>query len=116
MSHEVIFRLNKRVVTKEDEERANTRGYRLLHDTLTEEHYKDGLLVSSYEWFIYTGRITPYGMCVKHGDYYVIARWSRYDSIKTDLSEYNIDCDETGIDDDVFETKHIKLENGKGVY
>jgi hypothetical protein len=110
-----IYKINKRALTKEERESVsrNYRGFRALADTITEEiRGDDGRFICACTYYIYVGRWTPYGACVKHGDRYVFARYSRYDSLTTDLTDFALDCDELGGDDKVFETKHFKVENG----
>ena len=108
MTH-LRYRLNKRVVTEEDREYANIKGYRLLADTLTEERVdEDGTVISSSTYYIFTGKAPLYGMCCKINGRYVFARWSRYDSVTTDFKDLAIDCSEFGCDDDWFETKHYQ--------
>ena len=110
----IVYTLNKRALTKEEQETVSKyyRGFTALSDTLTETIYDDnGNYTGSTTYYIFKGSWTPYGACVKHGDRYVIARYSRYDSITTDFTDFAIDCDKTGNDDYTFETKHFKVEN-----
>lgn len=109
-----IYTLNKRALTKEEKESVsrNYRGLRALSDTLTEEIYDDnGKLTYGCTYYIFTGSWTPYGACVKHGDRYVFARYSRYDSLSVDFTDFAIDTEETGEDHKIFDTKHFKVEN-----
>ena len=110
----VKYTLNKRSLTKEERESVsrNYRGLRALADTLTEEKRDDnGRLICACTYYIYTGSWTPYGACVKHGNKYVFARYSRYDAVTTDFTDLAIDCDELGENDKVFTTKHFNVEN-----
>jgi len=109
------YTLNKRALNKEEREAVTRRGYkglRALSDTLTEMVYdNDGNLVIGSTYYIYTGSWTPYGSCVKHNGRYVFARYSRYDSIDEDFTDFAIDCDEFGNNDRVFETKHFEVKD-----
>lgn len=110
----ITYTLNKRALNKE--ERASVskyyRGLTALSDTLTEERRdENGKLTYSCTYYVFKGSWTPYGACVKHGDRYVFARYSRYDSLSTDFTDFAIDCNEKGGDDSVFTTRHIKVEN-----
>ena len=110
----ITYKLNKRSLAKEEREKINHyyRGLRVLADTLTEEKRdENGRLICSCTYYIYTGSWTPYGACVKHGNRYVFARYSRYDSVTTDFTDFAIDCDEFGENDKIFTTKHFKVEN-----
>ena len=109
-----IYTLNKRALTKEEKESVsrNYRGLRALSDTLTEEVYDDnGKLTYGCTYYIFVGSWTPYGTCVKHGDKYVFARYSRYDSLTVDFTDFAIDTEENGEDSKHFETKHFTVEN-----
>ena len=108
------FTLNKRALTKEEKASVSKyyRGLTALSDTLTEESRDDkGNLIYSCTYYIFKGSWTPYGACVKHGDRYVFARYSRYDSVSTDFTDFAIDCDEYGNNDKVFDTKHFTVDN-----
>ena len=111
----IVYKLNKRALTKEEREEVNHyyRGFTASADTLTEEIYKDdGSLVEACTYYIYRGGWVPYGACVKRGNRYVFARYSRYDSVTVDFTDFALDCDETGLDDDCFETKHFEVKDG----
>lgn len=118
MTH-VTYTLNKGALTKEERESVsrNYRGLRALSDTLTEEKRDDnGRLICACTYYIFVGSWTPYGACVKHGDRYVFARYSRYDAVTTDFSDLAIDCDEFGNNHTTFETRHFKVENMRANY
>ena len=109
-----IYTLNKRALTKEEKESVsrNYRGLRALSDTITETVRDDnGNLISGCTYYIFVGSWTPYGACVKHNGRYVFARYSRYDSLSEDFTDFSIDCAEDGNDDKFFETKHISVNN-----
>lgn len=109
-----IYRLNKRDLTKEEREAVSKhyRGLTALSDTLTESVYDDnGRRVSESTFYIFKGSWTPYGACVKHNGRYVFARYSRYDSLSEDFTDFSIDCDEKGEDDKVFTTKHFSVKD-----
>lgn len=114
-----IFTLNKMDLTKEEQEKVNHyyKGLRALRDTITEEviNEKTGEKRST-TYFIFVGSWTPYGSCVKHGDRYVFARYSRWDSITTDFTDFAIDCDENGQDSKWFETHHFEVNNNQVEY
>lgn len=106
------YTLNKRALSKEERENVsrNYRGLTALADTLTERVTdENGRLISGCTYYIYKGSWTPYGACVKHGDKYVFARYSRYDALSVDFTDFAIDCDEHGNDHDVFTTKHFTV-------
>jgi hypothetical protein len=109
-----VFRLNKRDLNK-DERLSVSKYYRGLtaySDTLTESIYDDNnRLVSETTYYIFKGSWTPYGACVKHDGRYVFARYSRYDSLSEDFTDFSIDCDEKGADSKIFETKHFNVNN-----
>ena len=108
------YTLNKRDLTKDEREKVSRyyRGLRALSDTITERVTdENGNLVYEETRYIFVGSWTPYGACVKHGDRYVFARYSRYDSLAVDFSDFAIDTSETGSDHDVFTTKHFTVEN-----
>lgn len=108
------YTLNKRDLNKEDREKVSHyyRGLRALADTITEEARDDnGNLISACTYYIFVGSWTPYGACVKHGDRYVFARYSRYDSVTTDFTDFSRDCNEFGKDHEIFETKHFSVNN-----
>lgn len=114
-----VYRLNKRALTKEEREEVTRyyRGLRALSDTLTEECYDDnGRFTGGCTYYIFKGSWTPYGACVKHNGRYVFARYSRYDSLAEDFTDFAIDCNEYGNDHEVFETKHFSVENMTVVY
>ena len=108
-----IYTLNKNSLSKEERESVSRyyRGLTALSDTLTEEVRDEHGLVNRCTYYIFKGSWTPYGACVKHGDRYVFARYSRYDSITTDFTDFAIDCDEKGNDHDIFITNHFSVEN-----
>lgn len=109
-----IYTINKRDLTKEEKEKVSRyyRGLRALSDTITERVIDDdGKLVYEETRYIFVGSWTPYDSCVKHGDRYVFARYSRYDSLSVDFTDFAIDTEETGEDHKVFDTKHFKVEN-----
>lgn len=109
-----VYRLNKRALSKEERESVsrNYRGLTAYSDTLTETAYNDnGRLAGETTYYIFKGSWTPYGACVKHNGRYVFARYSRYDSLSEDFTDFAIDCGEFGEDHDVFETKHFRVEN-----
>lgn len=109
-----VYTLNKRDLTKEEKESVSRyyRGLRALSDTLTEEIYDDnGKLTYGCTYYIFVGSRTPYGACVKHGNKYVFARYSRYDALSVDFTDYAIDAEETGEDSKYFDTKHFNVEN-----
>lgn len=115
----IKYTLNKRDLKKDERDRVSKyyRGLSALSDTLTETTYDDnGNRTGESTYFIFKGSWTPYGSCVKHNGRYVIARWSRYDSISEDFTDYAIDCDEKGSDDMVFETKHFEMKDMKVQY
>ena len=108
------FTLNKRALNKEERETVSRyyRGLRALADTITERVTdENGSLLYGCTYYIFVGSWTPYGACVKHGDRYVFARYSRYDSLTIDFTDFAIDTDETGVDDKVFTTKHFTVED-----
>ena len=114
-----VYTLNKRDLDKTDREMVNKiyRGLTAYADTLTETTYDDeGKLTGSTTYYIFKGSWTPYGACVRHGDRYVFARYSRYDSVDVNFTDFAIDCDEFGNDHDVFETKHFTVENNEVKY
>lgn len=107
-----VYEINKRALSKEERESVsrNYRGLRALAETITERVYDDdGRLVSGCTYYVYSGSWTPYGSCVKHNGKYVFARYSRYDAIREDFTEYAIDTDELGNNHNVFETKVFKI-------
>ena len=109
-----IYTLNKRDLSKEEREKVSRyyRGLRALSDTLTERVIDDdGHLVYEETKYIFVGSWTPYGACVKHNGRYVFARYSRYDSLTVDFTDFSIDCSETGADHDTFNTKHFTVDN-----
>lgn len=117
-----VFTLNKKAITKE-EAIENSRYYKGLtctRDTMTEEVYDDnGIFRGSCTYYVYEGSWTPYSGCVKHGNNYVFARWSRYDAIKTNVGnfeEFLMNCDEFGHDDKTFETHHFTMSNNEVKY
>ena len=113
------YTLNKRDLTPEEKASVSKyyRGLRALSDTITEEVRGDkGELISSCTYYIFVGSWTPYGACVKHGDRYVFARYSRYDSLTTDFTDFSIDCTEKGKNHEVFNTKHFTVENMIVIY
>lgn len=59
-------------------------------DTL-KETFPDG---SSQTLVVFKGSWTPYGMCRDCGDHYIIARYSRYDSIDKATLEITPDVDD----------------------
>lgn len=109
-----IYTLNKRALSKEEKESVSRyyRGLRALSDTITETvRDDDGNLISGCTYYIFVGSWTPYGACVKHGDKYVFARYSRYDSLTVDFTDFAIDTEENGDDNKYFDTKHFTVEN-----
>ena len=116
---QIKYTLNKNDLTKEEQEKVSKyyRGFTALRDTLTEETFDDaGNRTGSQTFYIFKGGWTPYGACVKHGDKkhgfkYVFARHSRYDAVTTDFTEFLLDCDDHGNDDDCFETHHFSMNN-----
>lgn len=113
------YTLNKRALSKEERESVslNYRGLTALSDTLTETVRDDkGYLISSCTYYIFKGSWTPYGACVKHGDKYVFARYSRYDAVTTDFTDFAIDTDEHGNDHAVFTTKHFAINDMRVTY
>ena len=114
-----VFTLNKNDLTKEEQAQVSTfyKGLTALRDTLTEATYdENGKLTYSCTYYIFKGRWTPYSACVLHNNRYVFARYSRYDSVDTDFTDFAIDCDEHGKDHDVFITKHFAVENNEVTY
>ena len=110
----IKYTLNKRDLTTEERETVSKfyKGLRALSDTITEETYNErGERTGSTTYYIFSGSWTPYGSCVKHNDRYVFARYSRYDSINEDFTDFSIDCNETGEDHDVFATKHFNVND-----
>ena len=115
----ITYTLNKRDLNKEERERVSRyyRGLTALSDTLTEETREDdGSLISSCTYYIFKGSWTPYGSCVKHNGRYVFARYSRYDSIDENFTDFSRDCDEFGNNHEVFDTKHFTVDNMTVVY
>lgn len=111
----IKFTLNKRDLNKEERERVSKyyRGLTALSDTITEETFdENGTRTGSTTYFVFKGSWTPCGSCVKHGDRYVFARYSRYDSLSLDFTDYAIDNDEFGNDSKVFETHHFAVSDG----
>ena len=111
----IKFTLNKRDLNKEERERVSKyyRGLIAYSDTITEETFdEDGRRTGASTYYIFKGSWTPYGACVKHGDRYVFARYSRYDSLSVDFTYYAIDTDEKGDNDRVFETAHFPVNDG----
>ena len=106
----ITYRINKNDLTKEEQEKVNHyyRGLKASRDTMTEIFEGNG---TKYEetYYIFVGNHVPYGACVKRNNRYVFARYSRYDSISADFTDYARDCDESGNDDRVFETKHFAM-------
>ena len=109
----IKYTLNKRALTKEERERVSKyyRGLTAYSDTLTEECFENGIRTNSATYYIFKGSWTPYGSCVKHNGRYVFARYSRYDSISEDFSDFSIDCEDNGTDSTVFETKHLEVKD-----
>lgn len=110
----IKYTLNKRALNKEERETVSKfyRGLVALSDTLTETHYaEDGRRTGETTYYIFKGSWTPYGACVKHNGRYVFARYSRYDSISEDFTDYSIDCEEKGEDSKVFDTAHFSVNN-----
>lgn len=109
-----VYTLNKRALNKEEREAVSKyyRGLTAYADTLSERVYdNDGNLVSGSTYYIFKGSWTPYGACVKHNGRYVFARYSRYDSLDENFTDFAIDCDEFGNNDRVFETKHFEVKD-----
>ena len=109
-----VYKLNKRDLSKEERAQVSKfyRGLNALSDTLTETCYDDnGTLVFETTYYIFKGSWTPYGSCVKHNGRYVFARYSRYDSLSEDFTDFAIDCDEKGTDSTCFETKHFEVKD-----
>lgn len=110
----VRYTLNKRDLSKEEKTMASKfyRGLTASSDTITETWFnEEGEETSSTTYYIFKGSWTPYGGCTKHGNKYVFARYSRYEAINDDFTDFAIDCDEKGNDHNIFETKHIAVEN-----
>lgn len=110
----ITYTLNKRALTKEERETVSRyyRGLTAYSDTLTETRFDDnGNRTDETTYYIFKGSWTPYGACVKHNGRYVFARYSRYDSLSEDFTDFSIDCAEDGSDDNYFETKHIAVNN-----
>lgn len=108
----IKYTLNKRDLSKEEKAEVSRyyRGLRALSDTLTETYYnEDGERIGESTYYIFVGSHTPYGACVKHNDRYVFARYSRYDSLSVDFTDFAIDCDEFGDNDSYFDTKHVTV-------
>lgn len=110
----IKFTLNKRALNKEEKAHVSKyyRGLTALSDTLTETRYDDnGNRTNETTYYIFKGSWTPYGSCVKHNGRYVFARYSRYDSLSEDFTDFSIDCEDKGQDSTVFETKHIEVND-----
>ena len=110
----IKYTLNRNALTKEEQTALNGtyRGLTATRDTLTETYYDDnGELTYSSTYYIYKGSWTPYGACVLHNNRYVFARWSRYDAVNINFTDFAIDCTEFGNDDNVFTTLHYRVEN-----
>lgn len=92
------------------------KGLKATRDTLTEYVENDLGEKFGTTYYIFTGSWVPYGSCVKRGNKYVFARYSRYDALSEDFTDFAIDCEDTGKDSSVFDTKHISVIDGKVEY
>lgn len=108
-----IYTINKRDLTAEEQETANHfyKGLRVLRDTLTEERIGSDGYSHKTTYYIFVGNHVPYGACVKRNGRYVFARYSRWDSVDVDFTDFALDCAEDGSDNTCFETKHIAVNN-----
>lgn len=69
-------------------------GYRCTGETLREE-FPDGSAQTLVVFKCKQGhRGTRYGMCRDCGDHYILARWSRYDSIDKKTLKITVDVDD----------------------
>lgn len=113
----ITYRINKNDLTIEEQEKVSKyyKGLKATRDTMTEIFEGND---TKYEetYYIFVGNHTPYGACVKHGNRYVFARYSRYDSMTEDFTDFAIDCDESGNDDRVFTTKHFTMTDNTVEY
>lgn len=113
----ITYRINKNDLTKEEQEQVSHyyKGLKASRDTMT-EIYEGNNTKTETTLYIFVGNRTPYGACVKHGNRYVFARYSRYDSMSEDFADYAVDCDELGNDHDVFNTKHFIMTDNTVEY
>lgn len=111
------FTINKNDLTVDESKKVSTyyKGLKASRDTIT-EYVDNGHEKFSTTYYIFTGHWVPYGSCVKRGNKYVFARYSRYDALTENLREYIIDCEDNGEDNRTFKTTHIEVINGKVNY
>lgn len=109
----IKYTLNKRSLNKERRDRVSKyyRGLTALSDTLTETHYdENGNRTNETTYYVFKGSWVPYGACVKRNGYYVFARYSRYDALSEDFTEFLVDCEDDGTNSKCFETKHVEVK------
>ena len=69
-------------------------GWKCTGETLEEEFTDSRGFVHGCTYAVMTGKWTPYGMCRDCGSHYIIARWSRYDSIDKETLETTYDVED----------------------
>jgi hypothetical protein len=87
----MIIQIGQIKRTKENKAFYNRRGYEMTGETITEQIVTDNGFISEVTYIVFKGSWTRVHSVRDCGDHYIIARYSRYDSI--DKKTWNITQD-----------------------